>query len=269
VIAFPCEVRLRDRFWLVPQVAHAFRASVEGSKEEPVAERRWDLGTLWERSHEGKDGAMTSTADGRPTVRPYRPEDRADLFDICVRTADNGGDSRPTYPDLELMPSIFAAPYAVLEPELAFVVDDGTRAVGYIVGTADTQDFVRRFRQEWLPTLLERYPAPVEGREPLTPTDVMVGLMHNPERMLVPELADYTAHLHIDLLPTYQRSGYGRKLMSTFLAALAARGVPRVHLGMVTANAPARAFYDRLGFHVIPVRDPGPLTYLGRSTDFE
>jgi hypothetical protein len=36
---------------------------------------------------------------------------------------------------------------------------------------------------------------------------------------------------------------------------------------MVTTNTPARAFYDRLGFHVVPVPDPGPLTYLGRSTE--
>lgn len=35
------------------------------------------------------------------------------------------------------------------------------------------------------------------------------------------------------------------------------------HLGMVTANTPARAFCDRLGFHEIPVPDPGTLTYLG------
>jgi RimJ/RimL family protein N-acetyltransferase len=35
---------------------------------------------------------------------------------------------------------------------------------------------------------------------------------------------------------------------------------------MVTANTQARAFYDRLGFHEIGVADPGPLTFLGRST---
>ncbi|SCE06000.1 hypothetical protein GA0115241_10976 [Streptomyces sp. DpondAA-D4] len=35
---------------------------------------------------------------------------------------------------------------------------------------------------------------------------------------------------------------------------------------MLTANTPARSFYDRLGFHEIAVADPGPLTYLGRST---
>jgi ribosomal protein S18 acetylase RimI-like enzyme len=84
--------------------------------------------------------------------------------------------------------------------------------------------------------------------------------------MLLPELAGYPAHLHIDLLPSHQRAGHGRALMERFLGALADRGVKAVHLGMLTANTPARAFYDRLGFHEIPVADPGPLTYLGRST---
>jgi ribosomal protein S18 acetylase RimI-like enzyme len=35
---------------------------------------------------------------------------------------------------------------------------------------------------------------------------------------------------------------------------------------MVSSNTSARAFYDRLGFHEIPVADPGPVTYLGRTT---
>jgi ribosomal protein S18 acetylase RimI-like enzyme len=35
---------------------------------------------------------------------------------------------------------------------------------------------------------------------------------------------------------------------------------------MLTVNTPARAFYDRLGFHEIHVADPGVLTYLGRAT---
>jgi ribosomal protein S18 acetylase RimI-like enzyme len=199
----------------------------------------------------------------RPLIRPYRPADRAALFDICVRTADAGGDARELYPDHDLMPNIFAAPYAVLEPELAFVVDNGERAVGYILGTADTATFVTRYRAEWLPTLIARYPAPLG--EPSDPTDVMLDLMHRPERMLLPELADYPAHLHIDLLPDYQRAGHGRALMTVFLDALRRKGVAGVHLGMVTVNTAARAFYDRLGFHVIPVRDPGPLTYLGLS----
>ncbi|MEW2295652.1 GNAT family N-acetyltransferase [Streptomyces sp. NPDC006743] len=203
-------------------------------------------------------------ATSRALIRPYRPSDRDALFDICVRTAENGGDSRHVHPDLDLLPNIFAAPYAELEPELAFVVDDGDRAVGYVLGTADTPTFVRRFRDEWLPRLADRYPAP--AGEASTPTEMMLHLMHTPERMLVPEIADHPAHLHIDLLPSHQRAGYGRELMDTFLAALAEGGVERVHLGMLTANTAARAFYDRLGFSVLPVGDPGPLTYLGRTT---
>ncbi|MEV1045950.1 GNAT family N-acetyltransferase [Streptomyces sp. NPDC049916] len=204
---------------------------------------------------------MTSSV---ATLRPYRPEDREALFDICVRTGHEGGDARHLYPDHDLLPSIFAAPYAVLEPDLAFVVEDGGRAVGYVLGTADTPSFVARYRAEWLPGLADRYPAPV--REPATPTEAMTSLMHDPERMLLPELAAYPAHLHIDLLPEHQRAGHGRRLITAFLAALHSRGVPAVHLSMVTANTGARAFYDSVGFHPIPVHDPGPLTYLGRST---
>ncbi|WP_344857779.1 GNAT family N-acetyltransferase [Planomonospora alba] len=199
------------------------------------------------------------------TIRPYRPEDRDALYDICVRTAHEGGDSRHIYPDLELMPSIFAAPYAELEPDLAFVLDDGERAVGYVLGTADTAAFVRNYRENWLPRMRERFPA-LDG-PPTTPSETMIDLMYRPERMILPELAGYPAHLHIDLLPSHQGRGHGRALMHAFLDALHGKGVPAVHLGMVTANTAARAFYDRLGFHEIAVADPGPLTYLGRRTD--
>jgi ribosomal protein S18 acetylase RimI-like enzyme len=200
----------------------------------------------------------------RVVIRPYRLEDRAALYDICVRTGHNGGDARHIYPDHELLPSIFAGPYVELEPDLAFVADDGSRAVGYIVGTADTAAFVRRYRARWLPRLTYRYP-PRSG-PPRTPTDEMLHLMHTPERMILPELAGYPAHLHIDLLPEYQRMGLGRSLMERFLHTLAAKGVGAVHLAMATANTRARAFYDRVGFHEIEVPDPGPVTYLGRDT---
>ncbi|GAA4336049.1 hypothetical protein GCM10023086_69030 [Streptomyces venetus] len=90
--------------------------------------------------------------------------------------------------------------------------------------------------------------------------------MHHPERMVVPELAAYPAHLHIDLLPQWQGSGHGRRLTRTFLQALQDRGVPAVHLVMATANTLAGAFYDRLGFHRLDVPEPGSATYLGRAT---
>lgn len=202
---------------------------------------------------------------GSHAIRPYRSEDREALDDICVRTAHHGQDSRPVYADPGIFLVTFAAPYVHLEPELAFVVDDGQgQAVGYILGTADTPRFAEDFRMQWLPLVSDRYPEPAGA--PSTPDEAIIRLLHHPERMVVPEVAAYPAHLHIDLLPEWQGRGHGRALMRTFLQALQDRGVPSVHLSMATANTPARAFYHRLGFHEIEVPDAGAATFLGRST---
>ncbi|KJK37316.1 GCN5 family acetyltransferase [Streptomyces variegatus] len=200
-----------------------------------------------------------------PVIRPYRPEDRPALDDICIRTAHVGGDSRPHYADPGIFPVTFAAPYVHLEPDLAFVLDDGRgEAVGYILGAADTPRFAEAFRTTWLPLVAGRHPEP--PGPPRTPDEVMAGLLHHPERMVLPELATHPAHLHIDLLPGWQGRGYGRRLMRTLLQALQDGGVPAVHLAMVTANTRARAFYDRMGFEEIDVPEPGAVTYLGRTT---
>lgn len=193
-----------------------------------------------------------------PTIRAYRPSDLDAIYDICVRTGAAGGDARGLHSSDRLLGDIWAVPYVTAEPQHAHVLDDGTgAAVGYILGTADTAAFVQWYRAKWLPATEGRYPAG-DPRD-----EVMLGLHADPERMLVPELAGYPAHLHIDLLPGYQGAGHGRALMETFLRALGARGVPRVHLGMDPANTRARAFYDRLGFHEVVVS--GAL-FLGRDT---
>src|SRR3954462_7525000 len=142
-----------------------------------------------------------------PTIRPYRPGDVDAVYDVCVRTARAGGDARGLYVSDDLMPDVFAGPYVELEPGLAFVLDDGGRAVGYVVGCADTPAFVTAYRERWLPRMAERYPpdAAAYGESAW-----LVGALRDPERMLIPELAGHPAHLHIDLLPPYQGGGHGR-----------------------------------------------------------
>ena len=178
-----------------------------------------------------------SSADA-PHIRPFAPADLPAIYDICVRTADSGGDARGQYADDRLMGDLFAVPYVTLEPQHAYVLDVAGTAVGYVVGTADTPEFALRYRAEWIPALAGVRPVPPDP--PVTPDDFMLALHHHPEWRVVPELSSYPAHLHIDLLPDWQGRGFGRALIGRFLASLTAVSVPAVHLGMLTATRPQR-----------------------------
>jgi len=204
-------------------------------------------------------------------IRPYREADLDAVYDVCVRTADGGADARGKYRSDDLMPDLFAGPYVFLEPDFAFVLDDGRRAVGYVIGTPDTAAFVRAYRARWIPRLAGRYPVPpVPPVPPDSPDDEMIPLHYRPERLLWPGLAEYPAHLHIDLLPPFQGAGYGRALMETFYAAAARAGAAGVHLTVMAANVTAIGFYRRLGFRPLEAADPGErvggiaVVYLGR-----
>lgn len=186
-------------------------------------------------------------------IRRYRPEDRADCYDVCVKTGSGGQDATGVYVDDNIVPEVFCGPYLDLEPMLAFVVDNGDRVVGYALAAADTRAFVERYRAEVLPAFTQRFGA-LDGVNAETRDMAQLGL--HPERMLIPAIEEYPAHLHIDLLPETQGQGVGRRLMERLLDELAAQGVTGVHLEMDAANHGAGAFYSRLGFTPLDSDDP-------------
>lgn len=220
-------------------------------------------------------------------LRPYAPTDRDAIREVCIRTGAAGGDARGAYSDDTLMPDVYAIPYVDLEPATAFVVvhpENGTVApedaalrvpdgvlVGYVLGAPDTVAFVDRWSREWTPGFLERHPAPAPAPTAGGPGYTEAQLWHDgvhPERMLGPGpdvLAAYPAHLHIDLLPQAQRQGWGRRLIAALCEALAARGVPGVHLQYDAANTNAGAFYEHLGFVELP-GSPSQVPLVGMST---
>ena len=182
-----------------------------------------------------------------------------------MRTGDSGGDATGQYSNDDLLGDIFVLPYVDFEPDWAFIVDNGGRARGYLVATPDTRAFVDRYRADWLPGFTAKY-APTG--EPGAASGTEAHMIHeglHPERMLIPELDAYPAHLHIDLLPELQAQGLGRKLIRALVEKLRAAGVPGVHLGVSPTNTNARAFYARLGFSPLPSEPAG--TLLGLRTD--
>lgn len=199
-------------------------------------------------------------------IRPFRADDVPALRHVCLVTADSGGDATGVYDSDDLMPDLFCEPYLRFFPELAFVLADEDQPVGYVIAAGDTVEFARRYREEWIPRLADRY-TPLTA-PPASPTEHLLAACHfSPERLVRPEFATYPAHLHIDVLPPYQGRGHGRMLIATLLEALGNRGIAGVHISMLTSNAGARVFYDRVGFSSVDVADADTgITYLIRAT---
>ena len=174
-------------------------------------------------------------------IRAAGPADRDALYEICRLTGDAGEDASDLYADPDLLGELWVGPYLALEPELAFVAADERGPVGYVLGAADTAAFESACEEVWWPERRERHPEP-----PATRAEV---------------LAEYPAHLHINLHPRAQGQGFGRRLIDTLFGALRARDVTGVHLGVAAANRRAIGFYTHLGFQPLGLDGAGGLLY--------
>jgi ribosomal protein S18 acetylase RimI-like enzyme len=193
-----------------------------------------------------------------PHIRAYRADDLGALYEICLRTGAAGRDATGLVEDPKLFGELYAAPYGILEPEHAFVLDDGSgAAVGYVLGALDTDDFTARCEASWWPSLRERYPLRPDGTRL---DDLLIGMLHHRASRDPALLARYPSHLHIDLLPQVQSAGWGRRLLDTLFAALRADGSPGVHWGVSTRNEHAIGFYRHLGCDELSA-DPTVLTF--------
>jgi ribosomal protein S18 acetylase RimI-like enzyme len=177
-------------------------------------------------------------------IRPYHPSDLPMLYRICLLTGDSGEDATKLYQDPDVLGHLYAAPYAVLEPELCFILTHLGKPCGYVLGTKNSVAFSERCEREWFPILRERYSYPTEND--LSKDATHIRYIHWGYRDRAN--ADYPAHLHIDLLPIAQGKGWGRKMMTVFLEKLRELNVPGVELGVSKQNIRAIRFYEVVGF---------------------
>lgn len=179
-------------------------------------------------------------------IRPYHPSDLTALYRICLGTGDAGQDGTHLYQDPDLLGHYYAAPYAVLEPELSFMLTCDGGPCGYVLGTRDTASFGQCCEVEWFPPLRERYPMPpVEDQSRDAHMIRAIHEGHDQQH----EFPDYPAHLHIDILPEGRDLGWGRRMIETLVEQMRTLGVPAVHLGVGGRNTNAIGFYEHVGFH--------------------
>jgi len=189
-------------------------------------------------------------------IRRAGPQDLPYLYEICLKTGDEGKDATALFYDPYLIGQYFAAPYLFYPAGICFVVENGSRPQGYLVAAPDSVLFSQWMEESWLPPLRERYPKPFRPEITRSPKEKWIlESVHKPHfpgpvsrQGLV---KDYPAELHIDLLPCIQGKGWGRALMERLDEELARLGVKGVRLGVGIENQGAIAFYRKTGFSVL------------------
>jgi GNAT superfamily N-acetyltransferase len=198
----------------------------------------------------GFEHSRSSANGGFGVVRVAQPGDEPGAYHVCLKTGDHGRDGAPFYRnDPDALGRIYVGPYLMFEPELSLILEDDEGICGYALGAFDSRGFYDRYEKEWRPGLAARFPAPANDPSDWTPLEQVYYCYHHPDYFCPEPYAAYPSHLHIDLLPRAQGRGHGRRMLEQVTTLLARRGSPGAHLGVSVVNAPAIAFYKRLGFH--------------------
>jgi GNAT superfamily N-acetyltransferase len=186
-------------------------------------------------------------------IRPFRPADLDALYAISLATGHQGSDASHLYKDGKLMGHIYAAPYALLEPDYALVVEDEHGVAGFAVGTPDTAAWVQRLENEWWPALRAAYedPSNILSLE-WCPDQRRAFMIHHPVPPPRQITERHPAHLHLNLALRMQGQGIGRTLFSVWMTEATKRGVTATHIGANPANHRAIEFWSRQGFRPLP-----------------
>jgi ribosomal protein S18 acetylase RimI-like enzyme len=187
-------------------------------------------------------------------IRAFGRGDLDDLYRICLETSAGGG---AAYRDPKLVGHVYVAPYAILSPQSAFVVEDGYGVGGYIVGAADTRNFEARLEAEWWPRLRRGYNDPSDiPRAGGSLDQLMMHRIHHPRQVPSEIVEGYPSHLHLNLLPRLRGQGFGRGLMNQWLRAISETGSRGAHLAVGAANLRAIQFYRACGFRELHPPSP-------------
>ncbi|MEG1963943.1 MAG: GNAT family N-acetyltransferase [Clostridia bacterium] len=177
------------------------------------------------------------------TIRKYKPTDFKQVRAVCLATTTKYFTTK--------QPLLYAlyCDYYLLEESNTFVaVDENDVAVGYVMCALDYKKYISVFKQKYLPIIkknsLMQY----------------FGCRANFKR-LVALGAQYPSHLHIDILPNFQRIGVGHLLVDALISHLRQTESAGVHLCVGNSNEKGVNFYKKYGFTKIQGNSAG--TYFG------
>ncbi|MDU4694230.1 MAG: GNAT family N-acetyltransferase [Paenibacillus sp.] len=148
--------------------------------------------------------------------------------------------------DYEMLALRWIRQFLVTEPQNCYVLEhpDTQKVVGYIVCATDTIAYENEFEKTYFPKLKNRlHELETQGFEYVEENRKLLFFKRIQEKGF--DVSDYPAHLHINILPEYQRSGYGGMLLSAFEENLRTRCVHGYHLGTGANNTKGLSFYNK------------------------
>jgi len=126
--------------------------------------------------------------------------------------------------------------YLETSPKTCFMaVNEQDEAVGYVICHPCFKTFEKEFKENYLKKLYK--------------ISMRAGLLRSIMFIIEKRFAKvYNAHLHIDILPNYQRMGLGHKLIDALKAKLIEDNVNGVYLIVGNINKKGVNFYKKYGF---------------------
>lgn len=165
-------------------------------------------------------------------IKPYEDKYFLGVRKVCLETAYFKNDPDSLY-------LMYCDYYLENEKENCFIaVNDDDEVVGYILCAINYKKYIKIFKKEYYPKLKR---ASKKHAKNAKLEMALAKIMKN----------KYPAHLHIDILPNWQRMGIGSALMNALITHLAQESVNGIYLSCGENNTNARKFYEAKGFNLI------------------
>lgn len=183
------------------------------------------------------------------SIRPYTPEDRAAVRNICCETGFMGDPIEPIFKDREAFADFFTRYYTDYEPENCRVAEAEGKVVGYLIGCHGYKKYP--FRQAWIavkniPGMIARA---LRGRYDLQSFRFLGWFLFRASSE-TPASPKNAAHFHINLLPDWRDGIIARRLIFSFIRDTRAKGINRIY-GQIQTYGDHRSprLFERYGYH--------------------
>ncbi|MEM9707413.1 MAG: hypothetical protein AAF871_01365 [Pseudomonadota bacterium] len=174
-----------------------------------------------------------------PLIRPYRPEDRDAVREICCDTAYRNKGAEHYFEDREIHADYWSSYYTDVTPDEVWIAEDKGEVIGYFFGCPDTLRFRRAMARRIVPWCLLRAVwrlALGRYKNPVTRRYLWFMVTRGPGEEAPLDISKYPAHYHCNIVESGRGHGLYTTMTLDFLDRLDAAGIHRIH-GHITEPA--------------------------------